>query len=270
MHRVSKTNVASRGIPIQWEALPESGDTFPNIQAIIRYMLVCLIINYKKRNITNVVSPSLNYSMHVLNILLKTDQQFLTRMKVFLKANTPTAEMIRVHLQGIIRGLIERNGIHYKFGVFIHDNFAEDCKFFHTNTDEFRIFFDSVWNEMFPLFEIQKLEADAFFAKERNEVRFKSVGLTHTTRSPSAIVAQNSVTVKPFVPARLVRPLFDIPVQTVHEPVASAPVSAGNDSTELYRAVAEACLKTCVAKAVAMAAESFAAGNCSNTPTYSE
>ena len=263
MHRFLKTPAALTGTPAQWKELPVSGAKFLSIEAIFRCMLVCSIINYKKQNTTNVVAPSLSYCMHVLIMLLQTDQRFRNRMRVFFNTLNPTAEMIHDHLQRIVRGSIQQNGMTHKFGVVIHENFGKNCNLFHTNTEDFQIFFDSVWNELFPSLDIQRCEADVFFARKINEVHFKSAGLSCSTHSSAAIVAQNSVTVMPSVPAHFPRPLFDEPLQIVHETGADATDSAQDDATELYRAFAEACLRTCVANAVAKAAKSFDAGNLS-------
>ena len=257
MHRVSKTPAALKGTPAQWEELPVSGAKFLSIEEIFRCMLVCSIINYKKQNTTSVVAPSLSYCMHVLSMLLQTDQRFRNRMRVFFNTLNPTAEMIHDHLQRIVRGSIQRNGMTHKFGVVIHENFGKNWNLFHTNTEDFQIFFDSVWNELFPSLDIQSCETDVFFARKINEVSFKSAGLSCSTRSSAAIVAQNSVTVMPSVPAHFPRPLFDEPLQIVDAPLYAEVLATQvtRDANEqALEATADAIAALEVAEAVTAAA----------------
>lgn len=270
MPRVLPNPAARKSTPTQWEKLPESDATFPNIEAIIRYVLVCLIINYKKDNTTNVVLPSIEYCMFVLKLILQNDHNFLNRMRVVLKTQTPTDESIYKHLNGIVRGILQRNGMDHIFGVIVHDNFSKDCKLFHTNTEDFQIFFDSVWNGMFPSLEIQKYEAEAFFARQRNEVLFKSARMPCTNQSPAAIVARTAVTftaglhsVVPTLvsgPLRSAPPPLDESVEVVRVLPDPPP---RDDATDLILAGAKADFQSCVKKVVTMAAESFAEGNLS-------
>jgi hypothetical protein len=261
-------SAAPTGTSTQWERLPESGNKFPNIEAIIRYILVCLVINYKKDKTTNVVSPSIKYCMFVLKLKLNNDPHFFNRMRVVLKTQSPTDESIYKHLNWIVRGILQRNGMNHRFGVIVHENFSEDCKLFHTNTEDFQIFFDSVCNDMFPSLEIQKLESDAFFARQRNEVLFKSARIPCTNQSLAAIVARTAVTftaeLQPVVPTLVpvpqpsATPPGDEPVLIVRVLPDPPP---RNDATDLILADVKSVVADCVDNAVAKAAESFDAGN---------
>jgi hypothetical protein len=265
---LSRSLAARKSTPIVWEKLPESGDTFFNIRDIFRYMLVCFIINYKKDNTTNVVSPSLDYCMHVLSFLLKEDRNFLRRMRVFLKTRTPTAESIFEHLRGIVCGILQKKGMEHVFGVNIHDNFSKDYKLFHTDTVDFQNFFDSVWYEMYPSLEIQILESEAFYANQHIEMLIKSAGMPCANQSPAAIVARTAVTFttdpQPVVPTLVsgapqsAPPLLDESVKIVR--VLPDPPER-NDTTDLFLHAVKGYLKDCVNEAVNTAAVAFFEGN---------
>jgi hypothetical protein len=274
MLSVSKTPAARKGTP-EWEELPVIGATFPDIQAIFRYILVCFIINFKKDNTSNVVSPSLEYCMHVLSWVLQNNPHFRTRMCFFLRNQNPTAEDISKCLKEIVCGIIRKNGIQHKFGVSIHEKFSEDYKLFHTDYPNWNSFFKKVLIQMFPPeSELQTIRNIVATEKENKMLKRDVEQLKFENSKRRDHFAQNAITVQvPFVSAYQPGLLINNGVKSIHKLVVPAQVpevqkednfleivevpldqESGNDAKELILAVVKSALEDCVANAVALAA----------------
>jgi hypothetical protein len=268
-----------------WKPLSPKFYNLKDLNALMRFIVICLIINKKRNNHTKFVSTYLKWYTDCLSLMCNEDRVFRQSMRVFVGNQTPTGEMIQQKCVSLIEEIIASNPPKYELGVVIHDNFGVDNNaYFHTDHQNWNSTFQHVWERMFPS-ERNGVQMHDFFYVLMNSRMNSSV-------RNQAIVTRTAMTnPQPFVPARLTHSLYarvqsvhkqSVPAKVLeslpeshplmcrldktqvndfHNPPMSLPVQPENDATVSLLPVVKSVLADCVANVIIKSAGAIDARN---------
>ena len=264
------------------------------IYVCVQYAIICFAIQLKLPWYSFIVELLLDEIVKKFDFLL-WDDDFCSRMSVWLKTDSPTGEMIVLKIRSMLENDLNKkdpnNNHNYLFGAVF--DYAPDSGhyFLDTNPKHFDDYLGFVCDCMFPEPNVQKLPSQIFTSRKNIKKLCDGISdfiedhsyplspqatieSSEAPRSSAEIVNQNAWTFpQPFVPApltnllyalvqfdrKLVVPAF-VPIpQQIASPPVSEPVR--NNATDLILAGVKAALHSCVNNAVTLAAKSFTVGN---------
>ena len=246
------------------------------IYVCVQYAIICFAIQLKLPWYSFIVELLLDEIVKKFDFLL-WDDDFCSRMSVWLETDSPTGEMIVLKIRSMLENDLNKkdpnNNHNYLFGAVF--DYAPDSGhyFLDTNPKHFDDYFGFVCDCMFPEKNVQELQSQIF--KSRKILKKLCDGISNVVEvnsytpppeaphSLGAIVTRTAITFspesQPFVPTPMVPD--NTPVNDFHEPTVSLPVQLENNTTELVSAVVNKLLEEAIVNVIIESAEAIGARN---------